>query len=41
MKNLKQKLIEVSKAIVYLKKDKQNKMQGYNYLSEAKIKEKT
>lgn len=38
MKNLKQKLNEVSKAIKYLKKDKQNKMQGYNYLSEAKIK---
>lgn len=37
--NLKQKLLNVSKAIVYLKKDKQNKMQGYNYLSEAKIKE--
>lgn len=33
------KLIEVSKAIGYLQKDKKNKMQGYNYLSEAKIKE--
>jgi hypothetical protein len=33
------KLIEVSKAIGYLQKDKTNKMQGYNYLSEAKIKE--
>jgi len=36
---LKEKLVEVSKAIEYLKKDKTNKMQGYNYLSEAKIKE--
>jgi len=36
---LKKKLIEVSKAIEYLKKDKTNKVQGYNYLSEAKIKE--
>jgi hypothetical protein len=32
------KLIEVSKAIDYLQKDKTNKMQNYNYLSEAKIK---
>lgn len=39
MKNLKQKLLEVSKAIAYLKKDKQNEMQHYTYLSEAKIKE--
>ena len=38
-KNIYQKLIEVSKAIGYLQKDKTNKMQGYNYLSEAKIKE--
>jgi len=38
-KNLKQKLIEVSKSIGYLQKDKTNKMQGYSYLSEAKIKE--
>ena len=37
--NLKQKLIEVSKSIEYLQKDKTNKMQGYSYLSEAKIKE--
>ena len=36
--NLKEKLIEVSKAIEYLQKDKKNKMQGYSYLSEAKIK---
>lgn len=33
------KLIEVSKAIEYLQKDKTNSMQGYKYLSEAKIKE--
>lgn len=38
MKNLKQKLIEVSKSIGYLQKDKTNKMQGYKYLSEAMIK---
>ena len=38
-KNLKQKLLEVSKNIKYLGKDKKNKMQGYSYLSEAKIKE--
>jgi len=38
-KNLKQKLLEVSKAIKYLKKDKRNTGQNYNYLSEAKIKE--
>ena len=38
-KNLKQKLIEVSKSIKYLQKDKSNETQGYNYLSEAKIKE--
>ena len=38
-KTMAQKLIEVSKAIGYLQKDKTNKMQGYNYLSEAKIKE--
>jgi len=37
-KNLKQKLLEVSKSIGYLQKDKTNKMQGYNYLSEATIK---
>jgi hypothetical protein len=39
MSTLTQKLIEVSKAIKYLEKDKTNKMQGYKYLSEAKIKE--
>lgn len=33
------KLIEVSKAIGYLQKDKTNYGQGYKYLSEAKIKE--
>ena len=33
------KLIEVSKAIGYLQKDKRNTGQNYNYLSEAKIKE--
>jgi len=38
-KNIYQKLIEVSKAIEYLEKDKSNKMQGYKYLSEAKVKE--
>jgi len=38
-KSLVKKLIEVSKGIGYLQKDKTNKMQGYNYLSEAKIKE--
>lgn len=38
-KTLKQKLMDVSRGINYLKKDKQNTMQGYNYLSEAKIKE--
>lgn len=38
-KSLVKKLIEVSKAIGYLQKDKTNKMQGYSYLSEAKIKE--
>jgi len=38
-KNLRQKLLEVSKAIKYLKKDKRNTGQNYNYLSEAKIKE--
>lgn len=38
-KNIYQKLIEVSKAVGYLKKDKKNTMQGYSYLSEAKIKE--
>ena len=32
------KLVEVSKAITYLEKDKTNKMQGYKYLSEAKVK---
>ena len=37
--NLRQKLLEVSKAIEYLKKDKRNTGQNYNYLSEAKIKE--
>ena len=37
--NLRQKLLEVSKAIKYLKKDKRNLGQNYNYLSEAKIKE--
>jgi hypothetical protein len=36
---LKKKLIEVSKAIKYLEKDKKNSAQGYKYLSEAKIKE--
>ena len=36
---LTQKLLEVSKAIEYLEKDKTNKMQGYKYLSEAKIKD--
>jgi hypothetical protein len=36
---LKQKLVKVSESIGYLQKDKQNKMQGYSYLSEAKIKE--
>ena len=38
-KTLTCKLLEVSKAIKYLEKDKTNKMQGYSYLSEAKIKE--
>ena len=38
-KTLTSKLLEVSKAIKYLSKDKTNKMQGYSYLSEAKIKE--
>jgi len=38
-KNLRQKLLEVSRAIKYLKKDKRNTGQNYNYLSEAKIKE--
>ena len=38
-KTLTSKLLEVSKAIKYLEKDKTNKMQGYSYLSEAKIKE--
>ena len=38
-KKLVKKLVEVSKAIGYLQKDKKNTMQGYNYLSEAKIKE--
>ena len=38
-KTLKQKLLEVSKSIKYLEKDKENKMQHYSYLSEAKIKE--
>lgn len=38
-KSLAKKLVEVSKAIGYLQKDKKNSMQGYNYLSEAKIKE--
>ena len=38
-KTLKQKMIEVSKSIGYLQKDKKNKMQGYSYLSEARIKE--
>jgi hypothetical protein len=38
-KTLTSKLLEVSKAIKYLEKDKTNKMQGYKYLSEAKIKE--
>ncbi len=37
--NLKEKLLNVSKSITYLEKDKSNKMQGYRYLSEAKIKE--
>jgi len=37
--NLRRKLLEVSKAIKYLKKDKRNTGQNYNYLSEAKIKE--
>jgi hypothetical protein len=37
--NLKEKLIKVSDAIGYLQKDKKNSMQGYSYLSEAKIKE--
>jgi len=37
--NLRKKLLEVSKAIKYLKKDKRNTGQNYNYLSEAKIKE--
>lgn len=36
---LAEKLLEVSKSIKYLEKDKSNKMQGYKYLSEAKIKE--
>ena len=35
---LKKKLIEVSKSIGYLQKDKKNTMQNYSYLSEAKIK---
>jgi hypothetical protein len=38
-KTLSQKLLDVSRSINYLKKDKKNKMQGYSYLSEAKIKE--
>ena len=38
-KTLTSKLLEVSKAIKYLKKDKSNSQQGYRYLSEAKIKE--
>ncbi len=37
---LAEKLLEVSKSIGYLEKDKSNKMQGYKYLSEAKVKEK-
>ena len=37
--NLRQKLLEVSRVIKYLKKDKRNMGQNYNYLSEAKIKE--
>lgn len=36
---LEKKLLEVSKAIGYLQKDKKNQTQGYYYLSEAKIKE--
>jgi len=36
---LKKKLIEVSKSIGYLQKDKKNTMQNYSYLSEAKIKD--
>ena len=38
-KTLTSKLLEVSKAIKYLEKDKRNTQQGYKYLSEAKIKE--
>ena len=38
-KTLTSKLLEVSKAIKYLEKDKTNSQQGYKYLSEAKIKE--
>lgn len=38
-KTLTSKLLEVSKAIKYLEKDKRNTQQGYSYLSEAKIKE--
>lgn len=37
--NLKEKLVKVSDALRYLQKDKKNTMQGYSYLSEAKIKE--
>lgn len=37
---LRKKLLRVSKAISYLKKDKTNKFQGYDYLSEAKVKER-
>jgi hypothetical protein len=38
-KTLTSKLLEVSKAIKYLEKDKRNTQQDYRYLSEAKIKE--